>query len=239
MQSNKKESLLSQRGQMAFWAIGIWAFLAAWSLSAFWQHIDTLQPTYKFAAKCGAAGGEFALLALIVLHCFNKHIGVRKWALILGCALAVIIVGHSGALRGVAEAQSVQVDTEKRLADHLTEMSRKQAEGVKSVDTGTQRERLAKNREAVRQQAEIAKSAQKEVAEAIKGSAEKVKDAAIVPRWYLDGWMYIVIFAASVLFSGVVFSKMMNKEDIDEDFDGVADHLQKEQSVHWPSQVGK
>lgn len=133
----------------------------------------------------------------------------------------------------------MQVDTEKRLADHLTEMSRKQAEGVKSVDTGTQRERLAKNREAVRQQAEIAKSAQKEVAEAIKGSAEKVKDAAIVPRWYLDGWMYIVIFAASVLFSGVVFSKMMNKEDIDEDFDGVADHLQKEQSVHWPSQVGK
>jgi hypothetical protein len=229
MNSGKKESLLSQRGQMAFWAIGLWVFLAAWSLSAFWQHIDTLKPTYQFAAKCGAGGGEFALLAFIILHCFNKHIGVRKWALILGFVLAAVIAAHSGALRGLNESEVRQADTEQRLAETLTQMSAEQSGNVaatsaKTGENRSQRERLALALLASAQQGKIAASAQEIVAKEIAGRSEKIKDDSIFPRWYLDGWMYSVIFILALAFSAWVFYCMMNREDIDADFDGVPDH---------------
>jgi hypothetical protein len=216
----KDHSLLSQRGQMAFWAIGLWVFLASWSLSAFWQHIDTLNPTYQFAAKCGAAGGEFALLTLIVLHCFNKHIGVRKWALILGCVLAAVIVAHSGALRGLGEAEIKQADTEARMQEALTRMSKDQMANT-------------------RNRTKVAASAQELMAKEIANRAEKVKESSIFPRWYLNGWMYSLIFIVSVLSTGFVFSRMMNTEDVDADFNGIPDHLERDQESPFPRFLGK
>ncbi len=229
--NKKKESLLTQRGQMAFWAIGLWIFLAAWSLSAFWQHIDTLSPTYQWAAKCGAAGGEFALLGFIALHCFNKHIGVRKWSLILGFILAAVVAAHSGALRGLDEAEVKQSDTEKRLEETLTRMSKEQAGDAAQknailVAQRSQKERLAMANKSKAQQEQIAGKAQELAAKEIAARSDKVKNASIFPRWYLDGWMYSVIFILSLGFMAFVFSRMMNREDVDENFDGVPDREQ-------------
>lgn len=231
MNRQNKESLLSPRGQMAFCAIGLWFFLAAWSLSAFWQHIDTLNPTYRFASLCGAAGGEFALLIFIALHCFNKHIGVRKWALILGFVLAAVIAAHSGALRGLNEAEVKQADTEQRLRESLTLMSKEQAASIAETNAKTsaglrQKERLAMAGKTKAAEAEIAKSAQQQLGATIISRAERVKESSIFPRWYLDGWMYSVIFILSLAFSAFIFRCMMNSEDIDANFDGIPDHLQ-------------
>lgn len=215
---------------MAFIGVGLWLFLAAWSVSAFWQHIDELGATYRFGSRAGALGGEFALLTFVVLHCFSKHLAVRRWALIFSFVLGSVILVHTGALRGLNEATQSQIATEKRLAETLTEMSQKQGQSIKSADTGTQRERLAKNRQAVQQQAEVAKNAQKEVAATITASADKAKESSIMPRWYLDGWMYNVIFVTALLFTTILFLLMM-RDDVDADYDGVIDRLQ-------PSQVG-
>jgi hypothetical protein len=226
MQPNQKQ-FLSRRAQMAFVGVGLWLLLALWSISAFWQHIDELGATYQFAAKCGAMAGEFALLALVLWHCFDKHLGVRRWALILSFALASVILIHAGALRGINEAAAAQIGIEKRMAEQLAEMSKKQAAGITASDTGTQRERLAKNRAALAQQAEVAKAAQKEVAATIAGSVGTVKDSSILPRWYLDGWMYSLLFILSLAFVGAIFLLMM-RDDIDSNFDGIPDSQQPE-----------
>ncbi len=228
------KEIMTRRAQMAFMGIGLWVFLAAWSISAFWQHIDELGATYRNGARLGALGAEFALLMFVILHCFSKHIGVRFWALVFSFLLGATMLIHTGALRGLNEAANERLAAEKRLAETLTEMSQKQAQSVTSDQTGTQRERLAKNKQAVTQQAEIAKSAQKEVAATITASSDKVKDSSFLPRWYLDGWMYGVIFIVALLFTSILFALMM-RNDVDTDFDGIADHLQRRPPGFAPS----
>lgn len=223
---NTTKGIMTRRAQMAFIGVGLWLFLAAWSISAFWQHIDELGATYRNGSRLGALGAEFALLMFVLLHCFSKHLGVRLWALVFSFVLGVVILTHTGALRGLNEATQSQIATEKRLAETLTEMSKEQAAGIRADQTGTQRERLAKSRQAVQQQAEVAKSAQQEVAATITASADKVKDSSIMPRWYLDGWMYGVIFITALLFTSILFALMM-RDDIDADFDGKVDRLQQ------------
>lgn len=230
----KNQSLFSRRGGMAFVGIGLWLFMALWTLSAFWQHIDELKATYQFAAKCGAMAGEFAALAFVFWHCFSKHMGVRKWALVFAVLLPSILVAHAGALRGMQESTNAQRSTEDRTREALTKMTQDQAGAIKGDSTGTQRERLAKNRAALREQAEIAKNAQKEVAATIAASDDKVKDSSIFPRWYLDGWMYSLIFIAALVMVSAIFALMM-RDDIDADFDGVLDREQFPREI----EVGK
>jgi hypothetical protein len=126
--SMNKKPFLSRRWQMAFVGVGLWFLLLLWSASAFWQHIDALKPTYQLASKCGALAGEFALLAMVIWHCFDKHIGVRRWSLILGFILAGVILVHAGALRGMHDAETSQTKTVDQLTNKLGELSKQQIE---------------------------------------------------------------------------------------------------------------
>lgn len=188
--------------------LGMWLLLALWSLSAFWQHIDALGTAYPAATRAGAAAGEFALLVLLFWHCFNKHINVRKWSLILGIGLTAAILVHAGALRGMSEAQTAQQNAEDRLEEKLTKMSKEQMGATK-------------------RKADVAKHAQKELADTVRAGNETVKNSSVLPRWYLDGWMYSLLFVLSFAFVGAVSLMMLNREDIDENFDGIPDRLQQ------------
>lgn len=230
---SEKKSVMSQRGVVALIAVVVWFFLAAWTMSAFWQHIDALGATYRVGAYIGAMGTEVIILMMILLHCFNKHLGVRFWAIIFSFLVSAIVLAHTGALRGMDEAKTAQLATEQRMAETLAEMSKKQAGAIVADQTGTQKERLAKNRAAVQQQAELAKAAQKEVAENIAASADTIKDSSIMPRWYLDGWMYGVMFIAGLLCLSILFILML-KDDIDSDFDGIRD---KDQVAEFPAEI--
>jgi len=215
----QRKSLFTQRGQMFLAGFGFWLFLAFWSISAFWQHVDSLRPTYLWAARVGACSAEFAILVMVFLKCFNKHINVRKWALYLGTALIVAVVAHTAGLRGLDEAQTRQADSEDRLAEQLTKMSKDQMQNT-------------------RRKADVAKGAQKELADAVRAGNDKVKDSSIFPRWYLDGWMYGVLFALSAIALAVPLGMMGNRLDIDADFDGVPDHEQRPQeSEPWPKEI--
>jgi hypothetical protein len=206
----RKQSLLSQRGQMFLAGFGFWVLLAFWCISAFWQHVESTKPIYLWPARIGACSAEFVILVMVFLHCFSKHINVRKWALILGTALAVVAVAHTAGLRGLDEATAKQTETQERLSEQLTKMSKEQMQGT-------------------RRKADVAKSAQKELADLAREGNEKVKESSIFPRWYLDGWMYGVMFALSALALAVPLGMMGNKLDIDTNFDGIADHLQEQQ----------
>lgn len=219
------KEIFSERWKMALMAITLWVFLAAWTLSAFWEHIKLLQPEYPLGSQFGAAASEVAILFLIVLHCFSKHIGVRKVALIFAAILSGLVVIHSSALRGHKESMVAQVSAEQRMAEQLGRMSAEQARAIEADQFGTQRERLAKNRAALAQKAEIAKAAQDQVAREIAGGAEKIKKDSIIPQWYWDGGMYSLLFIVSVLFLSVCFGLMM-RDDVDANFDGVPDRQQ-------------
>lgn len=213
---------MTRRTRMALMGAGLWSLLAFWSISAFWEHIDELQPAYPLAAKAGALGSEFALLCFLLLHCFDKHIAVRKWSLVFSVILGGLVLIHAGALRGMREATIAQRDTEDRMATALSRMSSEQAAAIQADQTGTQRERLAKARVAVKEKGEVARNAQREVAATIAKSNETVKANSILPKWYLDGWMYSALFLMSILFSSILFGLMM-RDDIDANFDGIPD----------------
>lgn len=226
-----KKAIMTKRGKIAAAAIGVWLFLAAWTLSAFWQHIDELGVTYRIGSYIGAAGAEFIILIMILFHCFDKHIGVRFWAAVFSFLLSAIALAHAGALRGLNEAAVSQVATVKQMAETLDGMGG----NIKADQSGTQKERLAKNKQALEQQRKLAEEAQKRVAEEIKGSVDKIKDSSIMPRWYLDGWMYGVMFIAGLLLLTILFLLMM-RDDIDEDFDGKVDRPKKIEN-EFPSEI--
>lgn len=223
---------MSRRVQMAFVAGGLWFLLALWSLSAFWAHIDSLGANYQLAAKCGAMAGEFTLLALVLWHCFDKHIGVRRWALILGFILAAVILVHAGALRGVEEAKAARIDTEDRLAQRLTAMSKDQAAAIGAANASTvanaptQKERMALARSTAAEQGDVARAAQQTLATEIAKTDSSVRAVSILPDWYLNGWCYSLLFILSLAFVGIIFLMMMNGEDIDENFDNIPDREQ-------------
>lgn len=219
------KELLSERGKMALFGGVMWFMLAVWCGSAFWEHINWLKPDYPNATRLGALASEVALLILLLLHCFSKHIGVRRWALVFTLLLGAAALIHAGALRGMKEAQITQINTEQRLAESLGKMSAEQARAIEADQSGTQRERLAKSRAALAQKAEVAKSAQAEIAKTITTGTDKVKEDSILPVWYLNGWMYSVLFIVSQLFLAICFGMMM-RDDVDANFDGIADHLQ-------------
>ena len=75
--------------------------------------------------------------------------------------------------------------------------------------------------------------AQRLLVNEIASSNDKVKDTSILPRWYLDGWMYSAIFVVSLFFVGIIFLLMMNHEDIDANFDGIPDHQQIPRQQTW------
>ena len=214
--NTKKQSPLSQRACMFLIAFPFWLTLAFWSVSAFWQHVDSLKldPDYLWPARVGACSSAFAILAMVFLKCFSKHINVRFWALVLGTGLIIADVAHTAGLRGLNEAQTAQVEAEKRMEESLTRMSRELQRGTK-------------------QKAKVAEAAQKEMADTIRAGNDKVKDSSIFPRWYLDGWMYAVLFALSALALAVPLGMMGNRLDIDANFDGKPDHLEQ---PHYQSQ---
>lgn len=217
----KQNSFLTQRAQMFGAGFGFWALLAFWCISAFWQHVESTKPAYLWPARIGACSAEFVILVMVFLHCFSKHINVRKWALILGTALAVVAVAHTAGLRGLDEATAKQTETQERLSEQLTKMSERQMQGTK-------------------RKADVAKSAQKELADVAREGNEKIKESSIFPRWYLDGWMYGVMFALSALALAVPLGMMGNRLDVDADFDGIVDRLQERvpapqyQVIHHP-----
>jgi len=216
------KELMTRRGAMFFVGFILWLLLVLWTGSAFWNHIDQLGENYKNAAKAGALASEFAVLALIFWHCFDKHLGVRKWSLIFAFILPCIILSHAGALRGINDATAQRIAAEKRLAETLTGMSKDQQGAIRGSSTGTQRERMASDRAAKKEQTEIAKNAQAEAAKAIAESADKIKESSIFPPWYLDGWMYSMLFISALACVSWIFRLMMNS-DIDADFDGRLD----------------
>jgi hypothetical protein len=212
----------------------VWILLACWTVSAFWTHIDELRESYRFAARLGALASEVIGFGLLYWHCFDLSLKVRRWALIFSVILASVLTFHAGALRGLRDARIKQVETENRLTEKLTQMSTEQAAGVAQSsakaagNVASQKERLALANKSHAQQGRIAQFAQETVAKEIVTGNEKVKDLAIVPRWYLDGWMYGVIFMIAMTMLGTLWWFMSDADDVDENFDGIPDRLQPE-----------
>lgn len=218
---------LSPRGIMAGMASGVWFLLCLYTVPAFWDHLATLDTNYPIATRAGACVSGFGLLCMLLLHCFDKHLAVRRWALVFSVILAGAELIHASALRGLQEAAQGQRDTENRMAETLTKMSLDQAKAIQVDQNGTQKERLAKSRAALAAQGDVAKAAQKEVAATIGRSVDVIKDNSILPTWYLNGWMYSALFLLTLVQMSVLFALMMREVDIDANYDGIPDRIQR------------
>jgi len=233
---SQKKSFLPDRVKMFLAGLGIWGFLCAWSLSAFLQHVDSLKPSYIMAARAGACGAEFVLLVFVFFHCFDVHIGVRKWSLWLGAVLAGFVILHAGALRGLDEATLAQDDTDRRIEEALTRVSKGQAEDAAKVTEEmiagrSQKERMAMMARSQAREAEIRQNAQNEIAKSLAGRHEAIKSTSWLPRWYINGGMYSAMFILSIAFFAIVCYGKLNSEDVDRNFDNIPDNQQNAQDI--------
>lgn len=233
--ANNYRQWVSDRVQKLVAGLLIWGFLAAWSLSAFWEHIETLAPSSKFMAQLGACGAEVILLWFILWHVYNKHMRVRFWALVFSAVLGVTILVHAGALRSMKGARAEQIDKEKRFAENAGriagESTKGAVEGLGRVFRNSDLSTRQKNNQIANAQNRgfrSAQSATKELKEIAEGADEKLKNSTWLPDWYVERHVYEGVFViALTLFSLLMLIWISSgDDDVDENFDGVADRLQ-------------
>ncbi len=232
---NNYRQLVPERVQKLIAGLLIWAFLAAWSISAFWEHIDTLEPADKWMAKFGACGAEIILLFFILWKIYNKHLRVRFFALLFSAALGITILVHAGALRSLKGAKSEQVDKEQRFAENAAKIAegstRGAIEGVGStlqkVGAST-RVRNGQIAAAQRRGQESAKFAQKDLKEMTEQTDAKLKNATWLPAWYIEKHTYTGVFVIALALFSILLGIWMTagNDDVDENYDGIPDNQQ-------------
>jgi hypothetical protein len=74
----------------------------------------------------------------------------------------------------------------------------------------------------------IATNAQQQVAAEIKARDQKIIDQTLAPKWYINGWMYALIFlaAAGALTRVNWLHIHVDPRDVDANFDGIPDYKQ-------------
>jgi hypothetical protein len=231
---NRKEIFLKTRRRMfIFGLIGLFV-LAAWTLSAFWEHIDQLGGNYSLGAKLGAVFGEIIIFDFLWVYCFSRNLKARREALVLGFILTAILAAHAGILRGMHSISIRQTETEDRLQKSSTEMSQKLIGEIKGADDSelNPRTRRAANAAANKTKEEIAKKALDEVKDEIKNRDQKIISETLAPAWYINGWMYALIFLFASAFAARVnwLHIHIDPKDLDEDYDNVPDYLQNQSS---------
>lgn len=232
---NNYRQLVPERVQKLIAGLLIWAFLAAWSISAFWEHIDTLDPADKGMAKAGAMGAEIILLFFILWKIYNKHLRVRFFALLFSAFLGVAILVHAGALRSIKGAKTEQVDKEKRFAENAGriagETTKGAVEGLGNAlkNSGmTSRQRNNQIAAAQLRGQRAADAARKDLKEITEQSDEKLKNASWLPDWYLEKHTYTGVFVIALTLFSILMGIWMTAgdDDVDENFDGVPDNQQ-------------
>jgi len=232
----QKKYFLNNRQQIFAVGFIVWALLAAWTISAFWAHISTLQEEYETGAKIGALGGEFVALAFLWWHCFHVKLGVRRWALIFSCLLAGVLLLHAGAVRGLKAAKIEQASAEQRFAENAARLAQAQTVGAGEA-VGRARAAGGSPREAIRMGVQIAQSAGREATQNLReltaAGTEKVQRSTIFPAGYIRDWMYSAIFLLSVVLLSALFWVMATDDQVDADFNGVAD---RDERAVWPAE---
>ena len=223
MGKKKQESVFSKRGWLFLAKFVAWSFLALWSCSAFFEHLDVLKASTS--AYVGAFGTEAIMLILIVFSTFYPKIRTRKEALIMNVAVGVIVLLHAGGLRGFLAVHAEQTAAESRLAENLTKLGDAQSQAAlraarkESATLG--RVDASKNAQATIQSAN--KAAVSSLSEFTKGTNDRIIGASIFPRWYINGGMFSLMFILGFIALSRVLFLAINDTDVDSDFNGVAD----------------
>jgi hypothetical protein len=224
--STENNSLLSERRQIFAVFFLVWVCLLAWSGSAFWAHLNSLEEEYQNAARLGALTGELVCLAFIWWHSFHKKMGVRKWSLILGGFLAILLVIHSGGVRGLRAARVQQQIFEVGFAQNASKIVKEGTVGAgeaagKLLESGARR---SDARQVARDiAAQVNKNATLQLREMSEKGQETVLSSTFLPRWYIDGWMYSGIFVLSILSLLWIAWIMLTDKRVDANFNGIPD----------------
>lgn len=237
---NTYKQRVPDRIQKLMIGILVWVFLAFWSMASFLEHIESIYGNSKYInmAKVGALGAEVVLLCLIILKCYNKHLRVRAAALFSAIILGIFILLHSGTLRSTGaqeaenkRAQEAYTGAAERIVKTATATAADSAVKTQAEMKGqglSQRERMAAGNNLRAGAQATAKELAAGVKTMIDDGQAKVFESSIFPPWYVQQWMYIAVFAFAMACLGFVLIVWMfaGDDDVDENFDGIADKLQ-------------
>ena len=221
-------NLFSWRAKIFLMVLVVWGCLATWSVGAFWEHLTFIHASPPLFY--GSLGGELILLMMIWLHCFYWKIQTRKWALIFSVIVGVLIICHAAALVGLHGAQSEQISAESRLTENLAKLNAAQIQKLQSTSEKQSTKNARLTKDAIR---EMNKSASASLLEFTRNSNQAVLSRTILPDWYANGGMFIVIFGLPSILFGILLYKAINDEDVDANFDGVVDKKPEE----FPSEI--
>jgi hypothetical protein len=208
-----------------FCNVFIMVLLGCFTIPAFWEHIQSLNPEFVKTAMVGACAGEVMLLFISFWQAFDKSMKVRQLAIVFEFLLAGVIIVHAAALWGLKDGTVRQANKEQAMTGAAERLSKTQMEAASGqYRTQTQRQ--------------IAADTRNKVLDEIKNRDQAIHSATFMPEWYMNGPMYLAIFLV-VLLSNVVLGWLHVKadpRDIDSDFDGIADWQQQQyqQPMYYP-----
>lgn len=256
IQSRHKNTYVQRipdRAQKLMAGLLIWFFLALWTLGNFWDHIDKTIPdsAYKNLLRLGCCGAEVVLFFFVIWHVYNKHLRVRKTALICGTILGVFLLAHSGTLRSIEAAHKENEASQKAMAEGAAKIVGANSSAAAEQATKTQlalRDRGVSQRErmaAARDLRAGANKSAKEVADGFKSVIEdgkkNVEQSSLFPDWYVREYMYIGVFSLALILLLIVLYIWMTSgiEDVDENFDGIPDVKQPNLFPQYAGYAGK
>jgi hypothetical protein len=224
----KNESVLSKRGWLFLAKFTAWVFLALWSCSAFFEHLDQLKASTS--AYWGAFGTEAIMLILIVFSTFYPKLRTRKEALILNVAVGILVLVHAGGLRTLLAAHTEQTAAESRLAENLKGLGDAQALAAQKAARieGARIGRVDASKNAQATIRDANKAAINSLSEFTKGTNERVISSSFFPRWYVVGGMFSFMFICGFVALSRVLFLAINDTDYDRDYNGVADAEEEE-----------
>jgi len=203
--------------------------LALWSLSAFFEHLDELKASAM--AYWGAAGTEVIMVILAAFACFCWKVRARQEAHILNAIVALVILVHSGGVRGLLSAKTEQTAAESRLAENLNKLTQQTAGTAQSL-ARRQSRTIGAGNAAKAAQGTVAQANQQAVnslAEFTAQTQNRVAESSLFPRWYINGGMFSLMFIVGFLALSRVGYLAHFGQDVDRDFDGTVDAEEEEE----------
>lgn len=200
---------LSARRKMFVAGLILWGCLAAWTLSAFYQHLETVVPEkYFLPSAIGAAAGEFLALFFLFEFCFSIKLHARKWALFCSVIMAGVLLIHSGAVRGIEGARSDQTAAEQRYTNNAKKLigGQNSRTGVRAANQATA----------------------KELKNLTQEGTKRIENSSIFPAAYIRDWMYSAIFIIGLLLFAWYEYIQLTDTTRDRNFNNVDDSTESE-----------
>ncbi len=205
--------------------------LAFFTLPSLWEYVDLSQADNAWMKKIGIAASEAMIFGWVWWHVYRRYWATRVWCLIAVTIMGIVCIVHASAVGKYNSAKKEANTSLSALASGLAGItsagSQGAVEGAGKVAANLQQNGAPNAaRAAVREGAgaavKVGEANGKTLAETALKMEDQARSSTFLSPDYLNGKMFVVIFVALLVLSGITFGVFeFFKAEEDDDEDGV------------------